>query len=399
MTIPAGINAPSNLTATTLSSSSIRLTWSDNSNNETGFRIERSVNNGSFSFLTNVSANQTFFTNSSLQPNTTYRYRVFAFNGSATSTASNVAGATTSAGVPATPSNFVATYDAAEVGIDFSWNDNSNNETGFEIEFRLQGTTTWEPLQLAIGANQTSASTSVQNVLGDRTFEVRIRAFNSTGNSGWSNIDAVYLPPNPFPLAPTNLTATYNSATNTINLAWNDNSNNELGFNLEFSVSGSQWSPVSGQPGANQTTKAISNPPCCFNYAFRIRSWNNTGSSVWSNTANVLVTGSTASRSTNTPDLVTPSETVVAYPNPFSSSVKLKLPEVTGNDAALIISSALSGRVVKTFTRLGSEASLSETEINWDGTDNRGNRLSPGTYSYQLKTKEGVITGRIILRD
>ncbi|MEL7145362.1 MAG: fibronectin type III domain-containing protein [Bacteroidota bacterium] len=398
VTIAVGVNAPSNLRATTLSSSSIRLTWNDNSNNETGFRIERSINGGSFSFLKNVTANQTFFTNNGLQPATTYRYRVFAFNPSATSAASNVAGTATSSDLPAAPSGLVATYDATAVGVDFSWNDNSNNETGFEIEFRLIGTVDWEPLQVAISANQTSTSTSVQNVLGDRTFEVRIRAFNSAGTSGWSNIETIYLPPNPFPLAPTNLTASYNAATNTINLAWNDNSDNELGFTIEFSVSSGQWSPIVGQPGANQTTKVISNPPCCFIYAFRIRSWNNRGFSVWTEPVNVLVTGSTAARNNNTPENVTSSKGVVAYPNPFSEVVNLKLPPIKGDGISLTITSAISGKVVKTFAGLSADASLEGSEISWNGTDDRGNRLDPGTYIYQLKTKDAVVTGRLVLK-
>jgi len=35
--------APSGLSASALSSSSIRLTWTDNSGNETGFKVERSL--------------------------------------------------------------------------------------------------------------------------------------------------------------------------------------------------------------------------------------------------------------------------------------------------------------------------------------------------------------------
>ena len=40
ITMPA---APGNLTAIALSATEISLAWSDNSNNETGFRLERSV--------------------------------------------------------------------------------------------------------------------------------------------------------------------------------------------------------------------------------------------------------------------------------------------------------------------------------------------------------------------
>jgi hypothetical protein len=42
--------APTNLVATAVSSSQINLTWTDNSNNETGFKIERCIGSGCTSF-------------------------------------------------------------------------------------------------------------------------------------------------------------------------------------------------------------------------------------------------------------------------------------------------------------------------------------------------------------
>src|SRR5205823_11058881 len=48
--------ATSGLTATTLSSSQISLSWTDNSNNETGFKIERTTGAGSFTEIGTVGA-------------------------------------------------------------------------------------------------------------------------------------------------------------------------------------------------------------------------------------------------------------------------------------------------------------------------------------------------------
>src|SRR5215212_4190776 len=94
--------APSNLTATrsgSLANQSINLSWTDNSNYETGFVIERSTTS---SFTTNLvtyqkRANTTSFSDRSLQNKTTYYYRVFAAVSSTgtRSTPSNVASATT----------------------------------------------------------------------------------------------------------------------------------------------------------------------------------------------------------------------------------------------------------------------------------------------------------------
>jgi fibronectin type III domain protein len=90
--------APSNLTATAVSSSQINLAWTDNSNNETGFKIERCQGNNctNFAEIAQVGANVTSYPNTGLTRNTWYRYRVRAFNGSGNSGYSNAASAKTS---------------------------------------------------------------------------------------------------------------------------------------------------------------------------------------------------------------------------------------------------------------------------------------------------------------
>ena len=91
-TLPA---APVSLTAAALTKSSIKLTWGDNSNNETGFKIERSTNGSTFTQIATVGANATTYTNTGLQKSRKYWYRVRAYNGIGNSGYSNVANATT----------------------------------------------------------------------------------------------------------------------------------------------------------------------------------------------------------------------------------------------------------------------------------------------------------------
>ncbi len=94
---PALPAAPTNLTATPVSKSQINLTWTDNANNETGFRIERCKGSTctNFAQIATVGANVTSYANIKLTANTTYRYRVFAYNASGNSAYSNIASATT----------------------------------------------------------------------------------------------------------------------------------------------------------------------------------------------------------------------------------------------------------------------------------------------------------------
>ena len=90
--------APSNLGATASSSGQIDLDWLDNSNDETSFRIERSLDGVNFSQLDTVAADVTGYSDTGLIPLTQYFYQVAAANAAGSSAYSNIANATTQAG-------------------------------------------------------------------------------------------------------------------------------------------------------------------------------------------------------------------------------------------------------------------------------------------------------------
>ncbi len=98
---PSGLTAtaagPSqiNLSAKTVSSSQIRLTWTDRSSNEDGFSIERSRDGRTFTQIRTVAANTTTYTDSGLASGTKYWYRLRAYNSAGNSAYSNTARANT----------------------------------------------------------------------------------------------------------------------------------------------------------------------------------------------------------------------------------------------------------------------------------------------------------------
>ncbi|MEO1053662.1 MAG: fibronectin type III domain-containing protein [Bacteroidota bacterium] len=73
---PTAPNAPSALVATTTSSDEITLTWTDNSDNETGFEIERSIgSNSNYELIHTTASDATTYADTGLSPET-YYYRV-----------------------------------------------------------------------------------------------------------------------------------------------------------------------------------------------------------------------------------------------------------------------------------------------------------------------------------
>jgi arylsulfatase A-like enzyme len=92
---PQQPNPPSDLTATAISTSQIDLAWSDNSANESGFKIERAKRNASFVQIAQTGPATTSFSDSGLAGNTQYSYRVRAFNRAGNSAYSNTATAKT----------------------------------------------------------------------------------------------------------------------------------------------------------------------------------------------------------------------------------------------------------------------------------------------------------------
>lgn len=81
--------APSNLSGTAVSRGQIDLRWTDNSSDESGFKIEQSTDNVNYSEINTVGANNTNYSSVNLIRNKVYYFRVRAYNAAGFSAYSN----------------------------------------------------------------------------------------------------------------------------------------------------------------------------------------------------------------------------------------------------------------------------------------------------------------------
>ncbi|MFN7826569.1 MAG: fibronectin type III domain-containing protein, partial [Acidobacteriota bacterium] len=291
-TTPVTPNAPGSLVATTISSTQINLSWSDNSTNETGFKIQRKTGTtGIWVEIGTVAANVRAFQNTGLTPGQTYVYRVLSFTSTSDSAPSNEASATTPVGVPIAPGNLQAiTISFSQINL--SWSDNSGNETGFIIRRKAGSAGTYADIA-TLASNVTSYQDT--GLAASVTYYYVVVASNSNGNSAPSNeaFATTSAGGSQVPTAPSNLVATAVSSTQ-INLTWNDNSGNETGFRIRRRTGlDGAWSDIA-TTGLDTTSYADTGLTSGTTYYYSVRATNAVGDSALSNEANATTsTGST----------------------------------------------------------------------------------------------------------
>jgi chitinase len=130
---PIPPDAPSNLAAAPVASSQINLSWDDNSSNEHGFKVERSLDGVSFVEIAETGEGVTGYPDINLTPETTYYYRVLAFNSAGVSGYTNVASATTPASGGGGPVADLATSETAADGtVSGSYVDTHDSDNVYE---------------------------------------------------------------------------------------------------------------------------------------------------------------------------------------------------------------------------------------------------------------------------
>ncbi len=267
--------APSDLAALTVSQYQINLTWTDNSDDETAFYLERAPASGGTWQQIALPANTTSYQNVNLPCGYNYQYRVQAKGGNGYSAYSNIATASTYC-APNPPSNLTAT-SLSTSSIRLNWNDNSDDENGFVI-YSLDHASEYY-------ADENAVERTVNLLTCGTTYRFRVTAYNAYGESTPSNTvsaDTVICPPTPNPFT---LTATALSQSR-IRLTWADTAR-EANYIVEQSSNGTNWTQFEGITLDTNTTQFdYTGLACGYNAYYRVRAVNAGGQAV-SNTQQI----------------------------------------------------------------------------------------------------------------
>ena len=308
------LSAPTLLTADA-ALTTVTLEWNDTSSWESGFNIERKgPGDAAFHQVGTVASNQETYTDTGLTMGAQYSYRIYAFNDwdNTPSYSNTVLIKTDSLQIvvplltfPDAPAGLAA--EPAFITVNLSWEDKSNNETSFIIERLDPGDASFHQVGTA-GANVTEYTDG--GLTADTQYSYRVKAHNSLGDSGYSNVVAlktlkleIVLPILKAPAAPSNLAAE-SVTSDQVGLEWNDNSNNESGFRIDRSTGGGAYTEIAAVgPDAEKYADATVAPATT--YTYRIRAYNSFGNSAYSNLLAVSVPAAV------TPPATTPDVTLV----------------------------------------------------------------------------------------
>lgn len=273
---------PAALAAETRSAQQIDLTWTDDSSNEQGFQIERSLTTGAgFTLVATTSPNATSYSNTGLTAAVSYFYRVRAVNAGGSSAYSAEASATTLAVPPVVPTVLTAAA-VSSTQVHLTWVDASGNETGFEIERSL--TTDSDFILIATTTANIMAYSDADLAAGTVYF-YRVRAINDVGNSAYTTETSVTTLPLP-PAAPTTLTVVAESATQA-DLTWDDLSDNESAFQLERSLEADANFAIVATVARDVAAYSDATLHANTSYFYRVKAINAGGSSAYSTEAEV----------------------------------------------------------------------------------------------------------------
>ena len=268
-----GPSAPTGVTATALSLSSISVSWNSVSG-ATSYDVYYEIGSSTTkNFAANVTG--TAYTHTGLQPNTTYYYYIKAKNSageSGYSSFTSSCGATTSSSsgggsAPSAPTGVTATAQSSST-VSVSWNAVSG-ATSYKVYYATSSSGSY---QLDGTSNTTSYTSSGWSSLSYAYFKVT--AVNSAGESAHSSVASAALSGGGSQWPPTNITATFTST-------------DQVHDNSLSSTSDVKWYKISFSSFANIKIMGVDRQAGSGNTADIVATVYNSTGSIWKSQTNI----------------------------------------------------------------------------------------------------------------
>jgi hypothetical protein len=189
-----------------VNAASFQVSWTDNSQDEDGFSIERKLDpNGTYEVIATVGPNVTSYSDSSLANSTTYCYRVNAFNSAGNSAYTDEACGTPSATTPPPTSGNTVTTNVADgavlSGSSVIWTATASGSP-VRVEFFIDGSHSWTEYVAPYQFNGDPSGTLDTTQLIDGAHQLRVRAIYFDNSTAELPV-AVTIANNGVPPAPT----------------------------------------------------------------------------------------------------------------------------------------------------------------------------------------------------
>ena len=300
--------APSNCSAVAVSATATNATveigWTDNSTDETQWKIQYTTNNWASSSTLTLTAATPATTTGALNYqwtgaalNTSYRFRVVAANAAGSSAASNDCAVGTFD--LAAPTNFTATV-VDPFNVSLKWEDNSTAEAGTAIEMKA-GNGAWSYLGY-LNPNSVSVD-PVLLIYPSQSFTFRARTFKggapqTPDSAAGATAVSAYSAPVTVTTGAYALTATAIPGTTSVTLSW-PNILNENGYQILYKAAEDSSFAAHAWPGADVTSYQIDLPATAAskNYSFIVEPYANNNVLGDSTTATVKVASVISSQS------------------------------------------------------------------------------------------------------